>query len=311
MKKIKRLIRRILVISAVIIFILCGTSALAEKTGKVKGGWLILRDAPSYSGKQIASYPIGTVVTITGQSGSWYAVKTPDSLTGYMLGKFLTVSGDDLIAGGDAWVTSTNGLNVRLRSGAGTQYKAVASYAPGTKSTVLEVGKIFCKIQIGTSVGYMMTKFLTATDPGSGGGSGTVIYDVYVTSTNGRGVNMRSTPYKANNVIGFYEVGTKAGMITPGTSWSLISIDGKEGYMMTQFLTTNKPEPIVPVSGSFVISYNGKNVNLRSGAGMKYPILNSYAPGTPVTILTPGAEWDFVKIGSLYGYMMDQFIVTK
>ena len=160
MKKIKRLIRRILVISAVIIFILCGTSALAEKTGKVKGGWLILRDAPSYSGKQIASYPIGTVVTITGQSGSWYAVKTPDSLTGYMLGKFRTVSGDDLIAGGDAWVTSTNGLNVRLRSGAGTQYKAVASYAPGTKSTVLEVGKTFCKILIGTSVGYMMTKIM-------------------------------------------------------------------------------------------------------------------------------------------------------
>ena len=27
--------------------------------------------------------------------------------------------------------------------------------------------------------------------------------------------------------------------------------------------------------------------------------------------ITPGAEWDFVKIGSLYGYMMDQFIVTK
>ena len=311
MKNKKRLLRKTLVICTAIIFILCSNTALAEKTGKVKGGWLILRDAPSYSGKQIASYPIGTVVTITGQSGSWYAVKTPDSLTGYMLGKFLTVSGDDLIAGGDAWVTSTNGLNVRMRSGAGTQYKAVASYAPGTKCTVLEAGKTFCKIQIGTSAGYMMTKFLTATDPGSGSGSGTVIYDVYITSTNGRGVNMRSTPYKANNVTGFYEVGTKAGMITPGASWSLISIDGKEGYMMTQFLTTNKPEPIVPVSGSFVISYNGKNVNLRSGAGMKYPILNSYAPGTPVTILTPGAEWDFVKIGSLYGYMMDQFIVTK
>ena len=312
MKETKKLLSRLLLISAVIILILGGTAASAEKTGKVKGGWLILRDAPSYSGKQIASYPVGTVVTITGQSGSWYAVTTPDSLTGYMLGKFLTVSGDDLIAGGDAWVTSANGANVRMRAGAGLQYKAVASYAPGTKCTVIETGKTFCRIQIGTAVGYMMTRYLTATDPGSGSSSGgTVIYDVYVTSTNGRGVNLRSTPYKANNVIGFYEVGTKAGMITPGAGWSLISIDGKEGYMMTQFLTTNKPDPIVPVSGSFVISYNGKNVNLRSGAGMKYPILNSYAPGTPVTILTPGAEWDFVKIGSLYGYMMDQFIVTK
>ena len=63
-------------------------------------------------------------------------------------------------------------------------------------------------------------------------------------------------------------------------------------------------------SGSkYIVTASGLNV--RSGAGMKYPILNSYAPGTPVTILTPGAEWDFVKIGGLYGYMMEQFIVTK
>ena len=42
----------------------CG--ALAAKTGTVKGGWLILRASPSFSGKIISSYPSGTVVTITG-----------------------------------------------------------------------------------------------------------------------------------------------------------------------------------------------------------------------------------------------------
>jgi uncharacterized protein YgiM (DUF1202 family) len=309
MNKPGKLLYKLIIISAAVILITACSTAFAEKNGKVKGGWLILRDAPSYSGKQISSYPSGTIVTITGQNGSWYAVKTPDSLTGYMLGKYLIVSGDDLIAGGDAWVISSNGLNVRMRTGAGTQYKAIASYAPGTKCKLLEKGDKFCKIQIGTSAGYMMTRFLTATDPGTG--SGIIQYELYVTSTNGRGVNMRSAPYKANNVIGFYDVGTKAGMITPGPVWSLISINGREGYMMTQFLTKTKPEPIIPTGGSFVISYNGKNVNLRSGPGLKYPILNSYAPGTPVTVLTPGAEWDYIRIGSLYGYMMDQFIVSK
>lgn len=306
----KNLFGRVFVILTAVFLIMTCPTAVSEKTGKVHGGWLILRDNPSYSGKQISSYPTGTIVTINGQSGAWYAVTTPDSLQGYMLGKFLTVSGDDLISGGDAWVTSSNGLNVRLRSGNGTQYKAIASYAPGTKCKVLEKGDRFCRIMIGTITGYMMTKFLTGTDPASGTG-GTVQYDVYVTSTNGRGVNLRSTPYKANNVIGFYDAGTKAGMITPGSVWSLIRINDREGYMMTQFLTTTKPGPVVPAGGSFVISYNGKNVNLRSGPGMKYPILNSYAPGTPATIVTAGAEWDFVKIGNLYGYMMDQYIVTK
>ncbi len=295
-------------ISVVILF--STAAALAERTGKVHGGWLILRDAPSYNGRQISSYPSGTVVTVTGQNGAWYAVTTPDSLTGYMLGKFLTVTGDALIAGSDAWVTSSNGLNVRLRAGNGTQYKAIASYAPGTKCKVLETGSRFCKIQIGTSTGYMMTKFLTSAKP-EAPESDKILYEVYVTSSNGRGVNMRSAPYVGNNVVGFFDVGTKAGMIKPGDAWSLIDVGGRQGYMMSQFLSKEKPAPSGTSGGSFIISFNGKNVNLRSGAGMKYPIINSYAPGTPITILSSGPTWDFVKVGGIYGYMMDQFIVTK
>ena len=301
-----------LFLALVILFAaVCGTAG-AERTGKVRGGWLILRSYPSYNGKQLASYPTGTVVTITGQSGAWYAVTAPDGLSGYMLGSYLTVSGDDLVVGGDAWVTSTNGLNVRLRSGNGTRYGVIASYPPGTKCKIVDKLGTFCRIDIGKYTGYMMTKFLTATDPGSGGGGGgTVLYDVYVTSTNGRGVNMRSTPSKGNNVIGFYDVGTKAGMITPGGTWSRISLDGKTGYMMTAFLSKTVPDPFVPSGGSYVISYNGKNVNLRNGPGYNHTVIGTYAPGTPLTILTPGPQWDFILIGGVYGYMMNQFIVTK
>ena len=300
------------IISVVLVLFLCITvccTASADMTGKVIGGWLILREAPSPNGRQLASYPKGTVVVIVGQSGSWYKVETPDGLTGYMMKNYLEVSGSSLIEGAEAWVTSSNGLNVRLRSGNGTQYSAIASYAPGTKCTILRNLGQFCQIQIGSLSGYMMTKFLTAEDPGSGGG--TVLYDVYVTSTNGRGVNLRSSAVKGNNVIGFYEVGTRAGMISEGNVWSLILIDGKVGYMMTEFLTDVRPGPFVPTGNSYIMSYNGKSVNLRSGPGMRYQVLNSYSPGTPVTIVTPGDEWDYVKIGSLYGYMMDQYIITK
>ena len=69
------------------------TGVQAEQTGVVKGGWLILRSAPSFNGTIKSSYPSGTVVTITGQVGSWYAVTAPDGLSGYMLGDYLQVSG--------------------------------------------------------------------------------------------------------------------------------------------------------------------------------------------------------------------------
>ena len=287
------------------------TPAMAEKTGKIHGGWLILRSSPSTSGKQISSYPTGTEVKILSESGKWYEVETPDGLTGFMLASYITVEGQEITPGEDAWVTSKNGLNVRLRSGPGTNYSPIASYAPGTKCTILSVSGDFAQIKIGTITGYMMKKFLTGKDPGSGGGSsGTILYDVWVTSSNGGGVNLRSSATKANNVIGFYAVGTKGGMITPGITWSLISIDGKQGYMMTQFLTMTEPI-VVPTTGSYVTSANGKSVNLRNGAGLNYTIIASYPPGTALTVLTSGTEWSFIKINGTYGYMMSKYIVTK
>ena len=216
--------------------VMTGSSALADQTGVVKGGWLILRATPSFSGTIRSSYPTGTVVTISGQVGAWYAVTAPDGLAGYMLGDYLQING----GGGStpvestAYVTSRNGLNVRLRSGPGKGYSILASYAPGTECQILSAGQNWCRIQIGSYT----------------------------------------------------------------------------GYMMTQFLTTTKPSPIVP-TGSYVISFNGKNVNLRNGPGLKYTAISSFPPGTPLTVVTSGTDWSFIKISGIFGYMMTQFIITK
>ena len=141
------------------------TAALADQTGTVVGGWLILRGGPSFNSTIISSYPSGTVVTITGQTGSWYSVRTPDGLTGYMNSAYLKVSGGggggSIPSGTTAYVTSTNGLNVRLRSGPGKGYSILAAYAPGTACTVLTAGQNWSRIQIGSTTGYMMTRFLT------------------------------------------------------------------------------------------------------------------------------------------------------
>ena len=294
--------------------------AAAEKTGTVFGGWLILRSTPSFSGTIKSSYPTGTKVTITGQNGSWYAVKAPDGLTGYMLGNYLRVSGSSTPSGSTAWVTSANGLNVRLRTGPGTGYSILASYAPGTQCTILTSGSNWCRIQIGTYTGYMMSRYLTSTDPG--GVTPTPVppspvpggYTVWVTSQNGKGVNLRSGPSKSYSSIGFYGVGTAATMISAGMQWSYIQVGNRTGYMMSQFLTSAAPAPApapvppTPSACAYVTSGNGKSVNLRTGPSKGYPVIRSYAVGTPLTIVTRGPEWYFVHIGGVYGYMMRAFI---
>ena len=91
-----------------LILIITATSVLPAgyamaDTGVVKGGWLILRSDPSFSGTIKSSYPSGTTVTITGQVGSWYAVKTPDGKTGYMLGDYLQTGNGNNNGNDNGW----------------------------------------------------------------------------------------------------------------------------------------------------------------------------------------------------------------
>ena len=294
----------------------------AAETATVTGGWLILRATPSFDAKNLATYPTGTVVTITGKSGSWYAVTAPDGMNGWMYSSFLRLDGGSSGGGtGTAKITSKNGLNVRLRAGAGTGYAALGSYAPGTSVTILSSGSEWTKVQIGTLTGYIMTKYLTG---GNSSGSASLEfkptnlpvpseYKVWITSNNGEGVNFREGPSQRYNAIGFYSVGTEATMASLGNTWSYIRIGDKYGYMMTKFLTTTENQgggggEIVPQGTAHVVSGNGKSVNLRTAASQNSSVIRAYPVGTQLTILTKGETWYFVHIGNDYGYMMKKFI---
>ena len=130
-----------------------------------------------------------------------------------------------------------------------------------------------------------------------------------MTSQNGKGVNLRSGPAKTYSSIGFYSVGTPAIMITKGKSWSYIRVGNRYGYMMTRFLTEKIPPSPKPIpGGAYVVSANGKNVNLRNNPTTSSGIIKSFRVGTPLTIITRGTDWYFIQIGGYYGYMMRQFI---
>lgn len=306
----KRLVSVLLVLILFLSVQITANAAYAE--GTVWGGWLVLRAEPSYSGNIIASYPTGTVVSVTGKIGSWYEVTTPDGKTGYMYGNWLKIKGEvseRIPAGAAVYVTSGNGANVRLRTGPAQSYSILGSFAPGTKATMLNYGTNWSMIKIGNLNGYMMTVYLTAgADPlptpvPSDG------YTVYVTSRNGYGVNLRSGPSKSYPAIGFYSVGTEARMLSEGNVWSYIRIGSRSGYMMTEFLTETKPYKPSPIAGAPVVtSRNGRNVNLRSGPGKNYSVIRSFPVGTSLQIISRGSVWYYISINGYRGYMMKEYI---
>lgn len=303
----KRRFIRLILILGILTMAFAASCAYAEETAKVKGGWLILRDAPGYDGQVLASYPTGTVVTILNKSGSWYRVRTPDDLKGYMLGLYLSFETSGRIKDGcTAYVTTNNKYNVNLRAGAGTGYKAIASYAKGTKVNVVRSGSTWCYIRIGSVEGFMMTRYLTTKAPSSGTSE-----KAYVTSSNGLGVALRKGPGKSYSIIRNYPVGTEVKILSKGSTWSRIQVGSTTGYMMTRFLTAKKPAAPIPSGSWYVTSGDGKSVRLRTGPDTSYPVITTYSPGTVVRMLDEVPGWYHISIGSKTGYMMIEFVAYK
>ena len=320
----KRVLAMSLVL-AIFSLVLPLSAALADSTAVVVGGWLRLRNAPSDSAGTIASYPSGTVVTVFSTSNGWCSVQAPDGRNGYMRAAYLSsTSGSSGSGGGSssftAYVSSPNGLGVALRTGAGTNYGIIAYYNVGTAVTVLSVGSIWDRVQIGSVTGYMMAQYLSGTKPAT---PVTPVvpttYTGYVTSRNGRGVNLRTGAGTAYGIIGTYPVGTQVKILSSGSVWDYIQIGNIKGYMMAQYITTSAPvspvtpvtpvSPVVPTKGTaYVTSTNGKPVRLRSGPGTHYGILGAYPVGTAVQVINAGPVWSSIVIGNTSGYMMTAFL---
>ncbi len=312
----KRLTALILTLTLLLTLFVPTAMAADYATAVVKGGWLRLRDGASSDAETISAYYTGTTVTILGGSGQWYHVLTPDGKTGYMHANYLTITGS--ITGGQldentaATVVSGNGQAVRLRSGPSVNYPIIATYAVGTQLTVLSTGDSWSKVRINGRTGYMMNDFIKI---GYSGMTDVVEpYTAYVVSGNGKGVVLRSGPSKQYDILATYNVGQAVSMLSYGKTWCEVSVNGLEGYMMTEFLSTEKPTVSGSVSANYtayVTSGNGKGVRMRMGAGTIFPTIATYSVGTKLTVLEYGKEWCKIRVGSNTGYMMTEFITTS
>lgn len=133
-----------------------------------------------------------------------------------------------------ATVTSSNGYGVRLRSGPGKNYDIITKYPVGTVVTVLQHGTGWSQIQVGETIGWMQNDYLifgqgNPTEPT------TYTYNAYVTSENGLRVWLRSAP--GGKKIALYSPGTPVAVLSYDSSWCQIAVQGRVGYMMTQFIT--------------------------------------------------------------------------
>ena len=125
-----------------------------------------LRLGPSTSYASQTTLPSGTVVTVLEKGTVWTRIQA-GTLSGYMMSKFLVSSSGSSTSStpslGTATVYAGNGLRTWLRTA--PNGRRLGLYSDGTPLTILGYKGEWTRVMIGSSVGYMMTKYIALPAP--------------------------------------------------------------------------------------------------------------------------------------------------
>ena len=192
---------------------------------------------------------------------------------------------------------------LNLRAEANTTSAVLGKYGWGTQVLVKEIEGDWASVSVGGQKGYMYARYL-----GSEGETNATRY----VATNTRGLNLRATPN--GDILGSYPRGTQVTVLSTDGAWSKVSVDGKTGYMSSQWLSSSKPGapagPSVPAAGYAVVN-NPRDTQvlfLRREPSVNSEALGYYRNGKQVKLLEQLDGWYKVSVDGKTGYMMAKFL---
>jgi uncharacterized protein YgiM (DUF1202 family) len=210
-----------------------------------------------------------------------------------------SVSGGDY----DAYVMSTG--KVKLRRSPNSNSPVIAKYKPGTKVHVITHGAEWDKVTVEGNTGWMLTKYLTTSEPAPtptpSPKPGDDSYTAYVVTEDKGPIRVRkgnSTNYAVLFTINY---GTPVTVLKHNKKWDYIEYNFKRGYVQNEYLQLAKPAdapdmtpvpdptptPVFVEYEAFITSPDGKSVNFHKGKGDGYSNVDGVGRlpvGTQVTV---------------------------
>jgi len=146
-------------------------------------------------------------------------------------------------------------------------------------------------------------------------------YSAYLVSPNGKKVNIRRGAGIGYSLIYQAPSGTQVTVAQKGAKWSRVTVGGLTGYVQTSYITRSKPAvktvgnttTTAKTYTAYIVSSNGKKINVRRGAGTGYAINGKIEPGTKVTVIKDSSsnKWSHISSGNLSGYVQNQYLSKK
>ena len=297
-----------------------------------------LREGPGLNYNTLTVLAEGTGVHVTStKNPEWYAVTTGSGQKGYIFSEYIHLTGsvpdsgedddssaDTPIVSGESARTTTG---VHLRSGRGTNYSSLGVIPGGTAITVTDKSdSAWYGVTVNGKSGYMFSEYIkldSSTSGGSSSGSTSTGSDPAVTTADVHLRSGRGTNYSSKGVIG---EGTAITVTdTSNSNWYGVTVNGKSGYMFSAYIrltgsaNTGNSSSDSGSSSSGNASSGSESiaartttyVNLRSGRGTNYSVLDVIPTGTAITVTDrSNSDWYGVTVNGKSGYMFSTYIQT-
>ena len=226
-----------------------------------------------------------------------------------------------------AWVCTENG-SLNLRSAPNGSAKVIRTIPRFAQLSVLEQGDPWSKASFGGTEGYVMTKYLSFTEPAQPTYPPTTAFSASeggvsarVTTEKGS-LNLRQAPKSSAKVLCSIPQNDQVVIIEPGETWSKIVSEGIQGYAMTKFLTAETRTAPPTHSSSLPLEQMRtlampvlarvntplSTLNLREGCSTDTRILLEIPRNEYATITAIGDTWCAVTYQEVNGYCMMQYL---
>ncbi len=280
-------------------------------------GRLHLREYAHQDARSLGLYANGTQVIVLNRRGNWAYVYV-NGVYGYMMLNYLSPNQYNPvypISGAvTKYVNTGNSGRLHLREYASQNARSLGLFPNGTKVSAVDLGNGWSYVSFNGYTGFMMTKYLSPTEPYYPSpyvpGEYTLMY---VYSATGAKVPLYSGTGDNTSILGRYDNGTAVYVLQNYGTWSLVIVNGAQGYMKNASLSKKPytpPMPGSPIGTAQVRQPNGSFVYLRSSRSTDSldNVLAKVPSGAKVTVYQRDEWYSLVQYNGILGYMVSHYL---